>query len=90
MRLIDEADVIHILNESPVWTALDAIDRVRGIRPIEMKKVGHWNWSLSWNGWADHTCSECGYVENTDVHVSLGWNYCPNCGAYMRGEKRYG
>ena len=38
-------------------------------------------WSLADNGWADHTCSECGYVENTDVHVRLGWHYCPNCGA---------
>ena len=38
-------------------------------------------WSLADNGWADHTCSECGYRENTDIHVSLGWNYCPNCGA---------
>lgn len=38
-------------------------------------------WSLADNGWADHTCSACGYVENTDVHVRLGWKYCPNCGA---------
>lgn len=37
-------------------------------------------WSLARNGWADHTCSECGYRENTDIHVSLGWQYCPNCG----------
>lgn len=37
-------------------------------------------WSLARNGWADHTCSECGYRENTDIHVSLGWHYCPNCG----------
>lgn len=38
-------------------------------------------WSLADNGWADHTCSACGYVENTDVHVRLGWHYCPSCGA---------
>lgn len=38
-------------------------------------------WSLADNGWADHTCSACGYVKNTDFHVSLGWHYCPNCGA---------
>lgn len=37
-------------------------------------------WSLADNGWADHTCSKCGFVENTDIHVGLGWNYCPNCG----------
>jgi hypothetical protein len=37
-------------------------------------------WSLADNGWADHTCSKCGFVENTDIHVVLDWNYCPNCG----------
>lgn len=42
-------------------------------------------WSLARNGWADHTCSECGYRENTDIHVSLGWHYCPNCGRKVVG-----
>lgn len=30
-------------------------------------------------------CSECGF----EVHVeeTRRYNYCPNCGAYMRGEK---
>ena len=32
------------------------------------------------NGWADHICAECGYTENTDVHVSLDWKFCPGCG----------
>ncbi len=40
----------------------------------------YFKWSLADNGWADHTCSKCGFVENTDIHVGLGWNYCPNCG----------
>lgn len=44
------------------------------------RETCHFKWSLADNGWADHTCSECGYRENTDIHVSLGWSYCPNCG----------
>jgi len=40
----------------------------------------YFKWSLADNGWADHTCSKCGFVENTDIHVGLDWNYCPNCG----------
>lgn len=44
-----------------------------------------YEWSLADNGWADHTCSACGFCENTDIHVSLGWNYCPNCGARVIG-----
>ena len=37
-------------------------------------------WSLADNGWADHTCSECGWTKNTDIHVRLGYDVCPNCG----------
>lgn len=48
-------------------------------------------WSLADNGWVDHTCSCCGYVENTDIHVYLGYRYCPNCGAKVidaQGDNR--
>ena len=32
--------------------------------------------------WIDDNCSECGqYVYHGDAR-----NYCPNCGAYMKGE----
>lgn len=40
-------------------------------------------WMDSSNGW---TCSECGYRKMTDIHVSLGYNYCPKCGAKMDEE----
>lgn len=47
-------------------------------------KTGHWEWELEdWNKW---TCSECGFTKRTDVHVRLGYNYCPNCGAEMESE----
>ena len=29
------------------------------------------------------TCSECGYRKDSQKK----WNYCPNCGADMRGEQ---
>ena len=44
---------------------------------------GEWKTEFDEFGWKKHTCSICGYVKRTDVHVSLGWNYCPNCGAKM-------
>ena len=59
-----------------IWWALKALSE----RP-----TGEWTWQLADNGWVDHICSVCGYTENTDIHVSLGWKYCPNCGAKMEG-----
>lgn len=51
------------------------------------REKGKWLWKLTDNGWADHICSECGWTKNTDIHVHLGYKYCPNCGADMtRGE----
>ena len=47
--------------------AIEALGNERG--------KGHWIWSLADNGWADHTCSECGYTKNTDIHVRLDWDF---------------
>lgn len=46
-----------------------------------LSKTGYWIYELEdWNRW---TCSECGWSERTDVHITLGYNYCPNCGCHM-------
>lgn len=50
---------------------------------------GKWLWGLAENGWANHVCSNCGWTKNTDVHVMLGYDYCPNCGAEMSGGEKY-
>lgn len=55
------------------------------IKALSDQPKGEWIWQLANNGWVDHICSVCGYTENTDIHVSLGWKYCPNCGAEMKG-----
>ena len=45
------------------------------------RKVGKWIVKIEdWNRW---TCSECGFSKRTDIHVSLGYKFCPNCGAKM-------
>jgi rubredoxin len=46
-----------------------------------------WETELDDMGWKKHTCQNCGFVKQTDIHISLGWNYCPNCGAKMDGKK---
>ena len=52
---------------------------------IEISRVRHGRWIIEMDdmGWLKHTCPNCGYVKRTDIHISLGWNYCPNCGTKM-------
>lgn len=55
----------------PIWTALAA-----DVRPVVR---GRWRW-VGQDQWNDcYECSQCGKM-NTDNS-----NFCPNCGADMRG-----
>lgn len=37
--------------------------------------------------WIHGLCSVCGYDWGKDVSIANVPPFCPNCGAYMRGEK---
>ena len=51
---------------------------------LKSQKSGKWILTIEdWNKW---TCSKCGYVKRTDIHVNIGWKYCPNCGSYNGGD----
>ena len=58
---------------------------LRAIEALEQEpKIGHWIYTLEdWNKWE---CSECGFTKRTDVHVSIGYKFCPKCGAKMESE----
>ena len=59
-----------------------AIDKAPTVDAVEVVH-GRWEVELDDMGWKKNTCSICGYVKRTDIHVRLGWNYCPKCGARM-------
>ena len=69
----------------------DALSEIEKLPSVNPQRTGHWIYELEdWNRW---TCSECGWSERTDVHITLGYNFCPNCGAKMesvrnRNDKR--
>ena len=42
---------------------------------------GHWMAGLNWKN--EHYCSECRYRA---IAEKLDWQYCPRCGADMRGD----
>ena len=53
----------------------------------DVEEVRHGKWIAEIEDWMKWTCSECGWSERTDIHVRLGYNYCPDCGAKMDGGK---
>ena len=63
-----------------------AIDRICELPSVTPKqRIGRWICTIEdWNKW---TCSECGYYTRTDIHVYLGYDYCPKCGCQMVGEQ---
>lgn len=80
--------------EPPVWTEphIDeliedfyVVPKSAPLADVVEVRHGRWIWELADNGWANHICSECGYTKNTDIHVRLGYYYCPICGAKMDG-----
>ena len=84
MRLIDADKLIKQIDTNGLYGGDDFLKFIKSL-PIIQPKKGKWIHKLEdWNRW---TCSECGFSKRTDIHVSLGFNFCPQCGADMRGEK---
>lgn len=95
MRLIDANALIekaywhgeHPDVGNPFAEGVDAVDvsDIDEAPVIEVEPVRHGQWIIEMDdlGWLKYTCPNCGYVKRTDIHVSLGWNYCPNCGTKM-------
>ena len=50
-------------------------------------KRGKWIYGNDFH-WYTASCNRCGYQRRTDIKADRWnqWNYCPNCGADMRGE----
>ena len=81
------SDYYHHTTDVQHEALREALNRVPSAEPE--RKAGKWLWKLADNGWADHVCSVCGWTKNTDIHVSLGYKYCPNCGAYNETHALY-
>ena len=78
--------------------AIDALECINGVEDVLRSlptvqpepKEGHWIQYDKRFPWRHHyKCSECGnYLDFSGVNAGRGEaNYCPNCGADMRGER---
>ena len=79
MRLIDADEVLARI-ENP-YQRVEIARWLRDAPTIEERKTGKWiPFDYPW-----YQCSECGAVRENKSFLE---NYCPNCGADMRGEEQ--
>lgn len=86
------------IREVPLKLLHDAADALEAaekrIAELEKRLSKEGEWIGEGDGYADGemvydmwSCSECGeYFDEWDDRPT--WNYCPNCGAKMKGEQK--
>ena len=87
--LISRADIsfaVESLGEDYIsqYKMLILINRMPSAEPE--RKKGEWVYDGIRGRFPACKCSICGYYENADWALLQGVNYCPNCGADMRGD----
>ena len=82
-KLLDYYGTNAISKEFADHTAEQFMNRVPSAQ--SERKKGKWRRKLVDCGFnADWHCSRCGWKTSLEEH---GYNFCPNCGADMRGEE---
>ena len=92
MELISREEAIRVIRETPCAIATEnaiKINAIRGLPTIESRPKGKWIIKLNEGGYY----AECPFCElwfserfiNTNGEIDTH-NYCPNCGADMRGK----
>lgn len=67
------------------YKILMLINQMPSVEPE--RKKGEWVYDGIRGRFPACKCSICGHYENADWALLQGANYCPNCGADMRGER---
>ena len=64
-----------------------AADMLKGLPEIEVSEQlrARWDFSTPSSDASRFTCSNCDFYIDTDRYSDLYYNYCPMCGAKMRG-----
>ena len=83
MRLIDADEYRKRIDHYPPKIRDVAKKELRYVKTVQQeRKKGKWiDFSMSIKGVPTEACGECG-----EWSLGMGKNFCPNCGADMRGE----
>lgn len=67
--------------------AKDILERTPTVDAVPVRH-GKWIYGNDFH-WYTASCNVCGYQRRTDIKADRWnqWNYCPNCGAKMDGDK---
>ena len=73
------------LDRVPSVETVPSVTTATDLPPVVYAEQKKSKWDYTYdpaNDLWEHTCSECGWVLQSDTEFS-GYNYCPNCGARM-------
>ena len=84
--LLDSYDVCKVTeyDESGCGVTYMAVsvDAIKNAPAVDAEPVRHGRWKLETKRLA--SCSGCGMLR--DIETQTAWEFCPNCGAKMRGD----
>ena len=99
MELISKREVLRIIEEETIddeyecedgsWESYidfqyaDAVKRINELPTIESRPKGEWEKTMTYYPY----CSICEWIPEEDEMTHGLYNYCPNCGADMRGAE---
>ena len=87
MRLIDADKLLKVIAEQERWNVSDFVyESIKNAPTIEAEpnKYGKWTITECFDV-KDMTCSSCGWLYEYYAGMEEEWNYCPHCGALMKG-----
>ena len=87
-RYIDADVLLERLNHFP-YLYREVIQWVNLYKTADVREVVHGKWikdRLCTTNGGTYGVRRCSICEDYYQDVGYGWDYCPNCGADMRGE----
>ena len=98
-KVVEKMKLHHGIGLEPVIAVSDLQILIKGLPTVDAVPVKHGQWEEQTIGsyeenaviaeWQSARCSECGrYLTTPYLYYFTKYNFCPECGAKMDGERR--